>query len=103
MAITDEQVGNQSYRTMTPGSAVAGQLQNILTSQRLEKRQAMIDEINRRNIESEMATREQNAKNMEGYRAMNAKSLEEDRASRAADREAQEEQRRGDMLSAHQP
>lgn len=67
--MADEQVGNNSYLTMTPGSAVAGQLQDILTRKRLEARQAMLDELNRKNIESEMRYREENAKGLAEQRA----------------------------------
>lgn len=70
--MNDEQVGNNSYVTMTPGSAVAGQLQQILTSKRLEARQAMIDEMNRRNTESEIAYRDENAKSLAENRAAQA-------------------------------
>ncbi len=71
--MANEQVGNDSYTTLTPGSAVAGQLQQILASKRLEARQAMMDEITRRNVESEIQTR--------------ADTVETNRASREATEE----------------
>lgn len=73
----DEQVGNNSYLTMTPGSAVAGQLQDILTRKRLQARQNMLDDLNRRNTESEMK-----------YREENAAGLREQREGMAAQRKA---------------
>lgn len=70
--MADEQVGNNSWMTMTPGSAVAGQLQNILTQKRVEARQAMLDELNRKNVESEMSYRDENAKSLAENRAAQA-------------------------------
>jgi hypothetical protein len=61
-------MANDSFYTMTPGSAVADQLQDILTRKATEKRQAMLDDLNRRNIESEMSTREDNAATNSAYR-----------------------------------
>lgn len=87
----DEQIGNESYLTMTPGSAMAGQLQQILTSKRLEARQAMLDELNRRNTESEMAAR-----------ADNAATNKANREALASDRAAQELGRRTALMSPHQ-
>lgn len=85
-----DQIGNDSYITMTPGSAVAGQLQQILTSKRLEARQAMLDDLNRRNVESEMATRADNAATNKAYR----ENME-------ADRSSQELGRRTALMSPH--
>jgi hypothetical protein len=88
---SDEQVGNASVSTMTPGSAVAGQLQNILTSQRLEKRQAMLDALNQQNVQSEISARNENAK-----------SLAENRTEQASNRAARELATRASLYSPHQ-
>ena len=76
---------------MTPGSAVADQLQEILTNQRLEKRQAVIDAMNAQNVQSQMAARELNAKEQ---------GLRIDALNR--DREAQEIDRKTKTMSPHQ-
>lgn len=51
---------DQSMYTMTPGSAVADSIQEILARRRLDARQAMLDKLNAENIHSEMAAREAN-------------------------------------------
>lgn len=84
--MADEQVGNSSYLTMTPGSAVAGQLQQILTSKRLEARQALLDSLNQKNVESQIADRDENTKTNQAYReslAENHKVQEELRKAEA--------------------
>ncbi len=58
--MADEQVGNNSWQTMTPGSAVAGQLQNILTQKRMEQRQALLDSLQAENVKSQIADRDEN-------------------------------------------
>jgi hypothetical protein len=50
MAYTD-------FYTMTPGSAVADALQEILTRRKAEARQSMLDQLNQQNIESEISAR----------------------------------------------
>lgn len=89
--MADEQVGNNSWMTMTPGSAVAGQLQNILAQKRLDAHQAMLDQLTQQDKQSQIADRDANT-------AYNKDRI----ASLAADREAQEQERRGSILSPGQ-
>lgn len=70
-----------------PGAAMADTLQNILASKRAEQRQAMIDEIsksnalaNQRNIDSEIATRADNAQTNK----LNRQSMVDERAQKIA-------------------
>ena len=51
----------QDYMTMTPGSAVADTLQEILARRRLDARQAMMDKVNIDNTQSEMELRKSQA------------------------------------------
>lgn len=90
--MADEQVGNNNYLTMTPGSAVAGQLQNILTQKRLEARQAMLDQIHAKDIESQIRDRDENTRANSEFRAANAEN-----------RKAQEVQRRAGLYSPDMP
>lgn len=90
--MADEQVGNNSYLTMTPGSAVAGQLQNILTQKRLEARQAMLDQIHSKDVESQIRDRDENTRANSEFRAANAEN-----------RKAQEVQRRAGLYSPDMP
>jgi hypothetical protein len=43
--------------TMTPGSAVADKLQEILAARKMEARQAMLDALTKSNVESEIDQR----------------------------------------------
>lgn len=90
--MANEQVGNDSWQTMTPGSAVAGQLQEILTTKRLEARQAMLDNLNAQNVQSQIADRDKQAAVNEEYR----KGLIDSRKT-------QELQRITSTLSPHLP
>lgn len=63
---------NQDIYTMTPGSAVADKLQEILTSRRLEARQAMLDQLNTRNVESQMEERKASMDSLAEQRAATA-------------------------------
>jgi hypothetical protein len=101
MALDDDiqQVGNGSIQTMTPGSAVAGQLQNILANKRLEARQNLLDQLNAQNVQSQISDRDANAQSMADYRKTQAayrQSMDENRI-------AQEVQRRSSGLAPHQP
>lgn len=66
--MADEQVGNNSWITMTPGSAVAGQLQNILLEKRQAAHQALLDQIHARDVESQIRDRDENTKTNQEYR-----------------------------------
>lgn len=81
----------QDFNTMTPGSAVADQLQTILATKRANDRQAMLDNLNAENVHSEIA-----------YRDENAKSLADQRESNASNRQAQELTRRASLYNPHQ-
>lgn len=72
----------QDYLTMTPGSAVASTIQDILETKRKESRQAMLDELQRQNVTSEMKTREDQAATNKEYR----EGLISDRKGKEADR-----------------
>lgn len=63
----------------TPASGVANALQEIVSRRAFEKRQAMLDELNRRQTEAQMDVARQNAESMAEYR----KAQAEDRAERA--------------------
>lgn len=58
----------------TPGSAMADQLQQILTSKRVEARQAMLDQIHAKDIESQIRDRDENARTNAEIRAANAEN-----------------------------
>lgn len=45
---------NNDFYTMTPGSAVADGIQEILARRKAEQRQAMLDQLNAKNVQSEM-------------------------------------------------
>jgi hypothetical protein len=64
--------------SMTPGSEVADQLQNILARKRNEARQSMLDDLSRRQAESQM-----------NYQQENIESLKSQRTSEAALRDQQ--------------
>lgn len=74
----------QDFNTMTPGSAVADQLQDILTKKRNDARQAMIDEINRKNMESEMSYRAEQAASSKEQREAHAQEYQAAAQARAA-------------------
>lgn len=71
--------------TMTPGSAVADQLQQILTRKREEARTNLLERLNVANVGSEMQ-----------YRAEQAASAKEQRQAHARDYEAQAAQRKAE-------
>ena len=60
--------GSGNPNMTTPGSAVADTLQAILADKRAEARQIMLDELNRRNTESEMTARQEQADTNKMYR-----------------------------------
>jgi hypothetical protein len=91
---------------VSPGYAVADQLQQILAQRRLDARQAMLDKITQQkadteqqNIQSEIQARKEEA----DWRRANTASLATERAAREADIRAQEIQRRGGVLTMGQP
>ena len=49
---------------ITPSSGVADTLQAILARRKAEQRQAMLDQLNQQNVQSEMAAREANNRYM---------------------------------------
>lgn len=59
---------NQDIYSMTPGSAVADSLQEILMRKKLEARQAMLDSLNEENVRSEMQERTDRADTNKMYR-----------------------------------
>lgn len=52
---------NQDFYSLTPGSAVADSLQDILTRRKAEARQSMLDQLNQKNVESEISYRNKQA------------------------------------------
>lgn len=70
--------------TMTPGSAVADTLQQILTKQESDKRQAVLDDVSARNVASQIRDRDDQAKTNQVYR----EGLIADRQDKASDRAA---------------
>lgn len=59
---------NQDIYSMTPGSAVADSLQEILMRKKLEARQAMLDSLNEENVHSEIQSRADQADTNRMYR-----------------------------------
>lgn len=76
----------------TPGSAVADQLQNILATKRANDRQAMLDQLNQQNVQSQIRDRD-------AATAYNQERI----AGLTSDRNAQEVTRRMSNFSKGQP
>lgn len=83
------------YQFTSPGAAVSGALQQFMLQRKAEERQAMLDELNKQNIQSEMADREQN-------RANQAENIASQKAAREAAAAATALARQG-TLAEHTP
>lgn len=90
--------GGSNYLTMTPGSAVADTLQQILAQRRAQSQQDLINKMSQEKQSAEL----QHWQNMDDYNKESRESLAEERHQRAADRAAQEarRQRFGDALKS---
>lgn len=69
--------------SMTPGSAVADTLQQILSKQQSDKRQAILDEVGARNVASEISARDDNAATNKANRESQAQTRAEQTTDRA--------------------
>lgn len=69
--------------SMTPGSAVADTLQQILTKQESDKRQAILDDVSARNVASQVRDRDDQAATNKVYR----EGLISDRQDKATERQ----------------
>lgn len=75
-------MAGQDYTQMTPGFAVANQLQEILANRRADARQAMMDQLTQQQVNSRM-----------DYDRENIESLRESRAASAEQRRSQADER----------
>lgn len=75
----------QTPELTTPGSAVAEQLQNILTNRRAMAQQKFMNELQQQNMRSEMAYRQQQARSLETEREARAQEYKDFGAFRQAE------------------
>lgn len=77
------------YNFVSPGAAAGAGLEDVLARNRAEARQRMLDEVSKRNIESEMQARRQQS----DIAAQNAASMEQYRTGEAARWQAEADER----------
>lgn len=97
--MASEQIGNDLASTMTPGSAMAGQLQNILAQKRVAAQQALQNQMAQQTADLQYQNVESQIRDRDANVAANA----ENRKSIAESRLAQELGRRTGLLTKGQP